>query len=118
MTLASERQIAANRRNAAKSTGPRSGAGKNRVSKNAYRHGLSLNLASAAYTKQVEDLAGKIAGGSTDTIVLEHARIAAEAELELRRVRRVKLALIAAHPRSAVSKLQRTFPPRPRKSGG
>ena len=94
MTLASERQIAANRRNAAKSTGPRSGAGKKRVGKNAYRHGLSLNFTSAAYTAQVEDLAGKIAGATTDTIVLEHARIAAEAELELRRVRRVRLALI------------------------
>ena len=94
MTLASERQIAANRRNAVKSTGPRSGAGKKRVGKNAYRHGLSLNFTSAAYTAQVEDLAGKIAGATTDTIVLEHARIAAEAELELRRVRRVRLALI------------------------
>ena len=92
--MASERQIAANRRNAAKSTGPRSDAAKKRVGKNAYRHGLSLNLASAAYAKQVEDLAGKIAGGTTDTIVLEHARVAAEAELELRRVRRVRLALI------------------------
>ena len=94
MTLASERQIAANRRNAAKSTGPRSDAGKKRVGNNAYRHGLSLNLTSAAYAKQVEDLTAKIAGGATDVIVLEHARIAAEAELELRRVRRVRLALI------------------------
>jgi hypothetical protein len=33
--MASERQIAANRRNARKSTGPRSGAGKKRASRNA-----------------------------------------------------------------------------------
>ena len=94
MTLASERQIAANRRNAVKSTGPRSDAGKKRVGKNAYRHGLSLILASAAYTRQVEELAGEIAGGATDVFVLELARVAAEAELELHRVRRVRLALI------------------------
>jgi hypothetical protein len=42
--MASERQIAANRRNARKSTGPRSGAGKKRASRNAYRHGLTLSI--------------------------------------------------------------------------
>jgi hypothetical protein len=94
LTVASERQIAANRRNAGKSTGPRSGAGKTRASRNARRHGLSLNQSSAAFAKQVENLARKIAGRSTDAITLEHARVAAEAELELGRVRRVRLALI------------------------
>jgi hypothetical protein len=39
--MASERQIAANRQNARKSTGPRSASGKKRASWNAYRHGLS-----------------------------------------------------------------------------
>jgi hypothetical protein len=39
--MASERQIAANRRNARKSTGPRSCAGMKRASRNAYRHGLT-----------------------------------------------------------------------------
>jgi len=38
--VASERQIAANRRNAQKSTGPRSVAGKRRARRNAYQHGL------------------------------------------------------------------------------
>ena len=92
--MASERQIAANRRNAGKSTGPRSGAGKTRASRNARSHGLSLNPSSAALAKQVEGLARKIAGRSTDAITLEHAGVAAEAELELDRVRRVRLALI------------------------
>jgi hypothetical protein len=94
LTVASERQIAANRRNAGKSTGPRSGAGKTRASRNARSHGLSLYPSSAAFAKQVEGLARKIAGRSTDAITLEHARVAAEAELELDRVRRVRLALI------------------------
>jgi hypothetical protein len=37
--MTSERQIAANRRNAKKSTGPRSAAGKKRTSLNAHSHG-------------------------------------------------------------------------------
>jgi hypothetical protein len=93
--MASERQIAANRRNARKSTGPRSGAGKKRAGRNAYRHGLTLSITStAAYAKQLETLVREIAGDSEDAIVLEHARAVAQAELELARVRRAKVALI------------------------
>jgi len=93
--MASERQIAANRRNARKSTGPRSGAGRKRASRNAYRHGLTLNITStAAFAKQLDKLARKIAGNTDDAIVLERARAIAQAELELARVRRAKVALI------------------------
>ena len=38
--MATQNQIEANRRNAARSTGPQSAAGKRIVSKNAVRHGL------------------------------------------------------------------------------
>ena len=56
--MASDRQIAANRRNARKSTGPRSGAGRKRASRNAYRHGLTLSIVSIKeYAKQLETLA-------------------------------------------------------------
>src|SRR5262245_38599551 len=93
--MASERQIAANRRNARKSTGPRSGAGKTRASRNAYRHGLTLSITSTReYAKQLETLARKIAGDTKDAVKLERARAIAQAELELARVRRAKLALI------------------------
>jgi hypothetical protein len=62
LDVASERQIAANRRNAGKSTGPRYRGGKKRACQNAYCHGLSLNIgASAAEAKQIETLARKIA---------------------------------------------------------
>jgi hypothetical protein len=93
--MASERQIAANRRNARKSAGPRSGAGRKRASRNAYRHGLTLNITStAAVAKQLDKLARKIAGDTKDAITLERAREIAQAELELARVRQAKVALI------------------------
>ena len=77
--MATERQIAANRRNAGKSTGPRSGAAKKRASRNAYRHGLSLSLtSSAAIAKRLDALARKIAGNRKNEIILERARAAAQ----------------------------------------
>jgi len=93
--MASERQIAANRRNARKSTGPRSAEGRKRASRNAYRHGLTLSIAStAAFAKQLDKLVREIAGDSKDAIMLERAREIAQAELDLARVRRAKVALI------------------------
>src|SRR5260370_5803226 len=92
--VASEKQIAANRGNASKSTGPRSGAGKKRATHNAYRHGLTLTTSSAALAQHVEKLAFQIAGNTQDEIALDLARAAAAAMLELERVRRVKLAMI------------------------
>jgi hypothetical protein len=95
LTVATERQIAANRRNARKSTGPRSNAAKKRASRNAYRHGLTLSLTSSAVlAKRLDALARKIAGNSKDEIILEHARAVAQATLDLARVRQVKIALI------------------------
>jgi hypothetical protein len=42
--MATERQIAANRANAQRSTGPRTASGKMKSSRNAFRHGLSRPL--------------------------------------------------------------------------
>jgi len=93
--MASERQIAANRRNARKSTGPRSGGGKNRSSRNAYRHGLTVSITStAASAKQLDKLVCEIAGNTEDPILLDRARTIAQAEFDLARVRRAKVALI------------------------
>ena len=92
--MASERQILANRQNAKKATGPCSAAGKKRASLNAYRHGLTSRHLSLEFNREVETLARKMAGQTNDEIALEHARVAAEAELELGRVRRARLALI------------------------
>jgi hypothetical protein len=93
--MASERQIAANRLNARKSTGPRSRAGKRRASRNAYRHGLaSSRKPDAATARKLDQLARQIAGDSNSEIILELARSAAEAELDLARVRLAWVALI------------------------
>ena len=93
--MASERQIAANRRNASKSTGPQTDGGKKRASRNAFRHGLAAHIIlSDAVGKQVEEFARSIAGDTESPIKLAYAHTAAEAELDLARVRRAKAALI------------------------
>lgn len=93
--MATERQIAANRRNARKSTGPRSSAAKRRTSRNSYSHGLTASVISnAERTKRIERLACKIAGKAADVVTLEYARDAAQAEFELAQIRRLKVALI------------------------
>src|SRR5262245_52138256 len=69
--------------------------GKTRASRNAYRHGLTLSITSTAeYAKHLETLVRKIAGDTKDAVKLERARAIAEADLELARVRRAKVALI------------------------
>jgi hypothetical protein len=93
--MASERQIAANRLNARKSTGPLSRAGKRRASRNAYRHGLaSSRKPDAAIARKLDQLARQIAGDSNSEIILELARSAAEVEFDLARVRVASVALI------------------------
>ena len=93
--MATERQIAANSRNAANSTGPRSSGGRKRASQNAYRHGLAAHAAiNPKLAKAVEKLARKLAGKNKNALVLECARAAARAELDLAQTRRIKVATI------------------------
>jgi hypothetical protein len=94
--MASERQIAANRCNARRSTGPRSGAGRKRSSRNSFRHGLAAGVTvNAERIKYVERLARKIAGATTDIVALEYAHAIAAAAFDLAQIRQVKLALIS-----------------------
>ena len=92
--MASERQIAANRKNARNSTGPRSSAGKKRAARNSYRHGLTINTGSILDREAVEPLARQIAGDTTDEFILERARVAARAQLDVGRIRQIKIAMI------------------------
>jgi hypothetical protein len=114
--MASERQIAANRRNGNKSTGPRSASGKKRASHNAVRYGLTLRLSGAEFLRQIDIRARQIAGNIADQIALESARDAAEAELELDRINRLKVALIervAAFGKLKISEPVDPLPPMP-----
>src|SRR5262249_17759956 len=83
------------RRNAQKSTGPKSQAGKTRSSGNAFRHGLtSLRRVHEEWAQDIERVASHIAGSSHNPLVLENARTAAEAIAQVARVRRARVALI------------------------
>jgi hypothetical protein len=97
--VASEKQIAANRRNASRSTGPRSRGGKQRAGRNAHHHGLSVPMGtSAALASELDTRARKIVRDAKrnpeDIIAFAHACAAADAELDLARVRRARLAVI------------------------
>jgi hypothetical protein len=92
--MASERQLAANRANARKSTGPRSASGKKRASRNALKHGLNTPMSGAEFARTTEALARQIAGNSKDRLRMAAARDAAAAQLELARVQRVGVAFI------------------------
>ena len=93
--MISSRKLAANRRNATRSTGPRSAAGKRRISKNALRHGLAVSLSRLPeMSLEIEQLARAIAQDKADPAMLYYARIAAAAELEILRVRSARVAVI------------------------
>ena len=87
--MASDRQIAANRQNARRSSGPRSNAGKRRSSGNAFRHGLS-RISNGRGDADIEALARLLVGEQADQESLEHARSAVRAHLDLLRIREVK----------------------------
>lgn len=95
----SEKRTAANRRNAKKSTGPRTEEGKRRTSRNALRHGLSLrpgHPGSPAETVEqfITDLL--LVYGHQQKELRQVARLLAEADAELARVRHVRREFLAS----------------------
>ena len=112
--MASDRQRAANRRNAQRSTGPRSAAGKRRSRQNALRHGLSARLGGdPAHDRRVEALAEILAGPEGGPSELNHARIAADATLQITQIRVLRATMMdpAARKREVFSP---SFPKRVR----
>ena len=95
MMVVTEKKRLANRRNGARSRGPKTAAGKANVSQNARRHGLAAaesgNTLSAA---EIETISHAIVGAPTPDRLLQ-ARIAARSMLVHKRARQVALALIA-----------------------
>ncbi len=99
MTSAAKQR--ANRRNARKSSGPKTAAGKASAARNARRHGLTVPVrADPALSREVEDLAREIetsaTGRAADAAGHACACEAADAMIDLRRVRDAKLPLLAA----------------------
>lgn len=93
--MTSDRQNAANRRNARESTGPKSQGGKNRAARNSLKHGLTTSITNdARHASEIDKLAIGIAGHTGDLNILECARVVAAAERELDQIRRIRIGLI------------------------
>jgi hypothetical protein len=89
--MTSERKIKANRANSRASTGPKTARGRVRAARNALRHALSLSIHSdPALSEEAEVLARKIAGTDVSSEIQKLAHSIAEAQMELRRVRRAR----------------------------
>jgi hypothetical protein len=89
--MASEKQIAANRANAKKSTGPRTAAGKLKSSRNAFRHGLSGPLLPDPISSaQGDRVAGEVAGEQASEHQKAEAQGFARAQVELLRIRSIR----------------------------
>ncbi len=94
--MATEKQIAANRENAKRSTGPKTVAGRLMSSRNAYRHGFSCPLPfDPATLAKVDAFAHALVGKEANEASLISASDFAEAQLELSRIRATRTALIA-----------------------
>jgi hypothetical protein len=95
--LISAGKINSNRANARASTGPKTAHGRARSARNAHRHGLSLPvLADHTLSEEVEALAREIAGADATSEIQELARRFAEAQIDLRRVRCARHALLSS----------------------
>ena len=94
--VATEKQIAANRANAQKSTGPKTAAGRLKSSRNAFRHGLSLPLRLDLATSETAGaIARLLTPDQSDEEKLTAATEVAQAQLELIRIRKVRAKLTA-----------------------
>ena len=92
--MASERKIKANRANALASTGPKTTQGKARAALNARRHGLAI-CDNSFFADDINRLTQKIAGKNAAIELTETARRIAEAQIELKRIRRVRMDIFA-----------------------
>jgi hypothetical protein len=93
--MATDRQIAANRRNGALSRGPKTAAGKARSSRNALKHGLAVPIMrDRATARKIQQTARQMAPSAVGDSI-RNAQIAAEATFELARVRAVFEAVVA-----------------------
>jgi hypothetical protein len=89
--MTSQLKIEANRRNAKRSTGPKSAPGRQRASRNARRHGLNVPIwADQLLSEQAHALAEKLAAESKRSDFAGIPGRVAEAQIDLIRIRGVK----------------------------
>ena len=86
--MTSDRQLAANRRNAKKSTGPISRSGKSRSRQNALRHGLAISAdRDPSLSADVDQMAQILSRAHGKASITLPTRDAAAAEIDLLRIR-------------------------------
>src|SRR6476620_61396 len=86
--MTSEGKQESNKRNALRSTGPRTAGGKLRSRHNARRHGLAAPIQDDPEVKgRIDSLAEILADGSNEFERIEQSRILAECHFELSRIR-------------------------------
>jgi hypothetical protein len=92
----SERKTRANRANSQASSGPKTTRGRARSAKNALRHALSVPVHSdSTLSADVEELTRVIAGPGAGAEIQCLARRAAEAQIDVRRVREARRQLFS-----------------------
>jgi hypothetical protein len=105
--LATEKQIAANRANARRSTGPKSAVGKVVSSRNAYRHGLTCPLSLGVGTAaKLEAIAHAVTGEAAGEEQLISAAEFARAHLELLRIHATRAEMLTAIERDSTQQLR------------
>jgi hypothetical protein len=92
--MTSAAKIEANRRNARCSTGPRSKAGKARVSRNAFRHGLSVPIGADDLHAELEEFVQAFEGEFPSAKDSEEFSRLVEGQIELLRARHFRAELI------------------------
>jgi hypothetical protein len=90
--VATEKQIAANRSNSKRSTGPKTAMGRSKSSRNAFRHGLSRPM--TLDSSEVDSIA--LVLEEADIRQVGTAKQLAQAQLELLRVRGIRRDLMAS----------------------